>query len=526
MAEADRPNILFIHTDEQRWDTLGCYGNDIVETPNIDRLAETGVTFENAHCTHPLCTPARGSLLTGRYPNANGQWRNGIPLPREERTIADILGDNGYDTALIGKGHFGPYNGDPDEHPESVDVDTDMSEEECWDFWRSFDGPYYGFDHVEMTIGHSRNGIQGGHYGLWLRENHPDKLDAFQAESGVETEHAKFRIWQSAAPVDIHSSTWVADRTVDYLEERDDEDDPFFGWIGIPDPHFPFDPPEPYCDRYDPEEMPLPVDMEGEVWDEWDGELPEFMQHYFERHNWSEITEEAARKMVAYYYAMVDMVDDSVGRILDTLEETGMADDTIVVFTSDHGDWLGDHDLWLKGAVHTRGVTQVPWIVNWPGVAEPGRRVSDPASQIDMVPTLLDAAGVDVPYGVQGESLRPVLTGEADALRPFALVQHRHETHREDSFYAENHADTLPGSLVNPGDEEIHIKTIVTDRYRLSHFTGIEREYGELFDHHSDPDECHNLWREEPELRNELEAQLVDALVHAEDPLPERKYPV
>lgn len=501
---ANRPNILFIHTDEQRADTLGCYGNDLVETDRIDGLAADGVTFEEAHCTHPLCMPSRGSLLTGRYPSANGLWRNGIALPEDEQTIAEELRDVGYSTGLLGKAHFTPYGGDPGRYPESNRIGN-VDEETCWEFWRSFEGPYYGFDHVEMSLAHGRGSLDGGHYGLWVHEEHPEAVELFEQENALEPTNTEFNSWVSAALLDVHASTWVADRTIDFMETHVDGDDPFFAWVGIPDPHFPYDPPRPYAGQTDPGDVALPTDWRAEAWDD----VPQIVEQYMgEQYGapWGEITEEQARETIAHYYDMVNLVDDSVGRILDGLDRFGIADDTVVVFTSDHGDWLGDHAMWQKGAVHTRGVTRIPWIIRWPGVTAPGRRVAPVSSQIDMVPTLLDAAGVDIPYGVQGTSLRPVLTGESSSVRPFAYVEHRHEE----------------GGSVNFSPGDVHLKTVITDRYRYSHYTGIEEAYGELFDHEGDSEETKNLWRVDSDLRCELQSVLVEAMIHAEDPLPER----
>lgn len=345
----NQPNILFIHTDEQRADTLGCYGNKLVETDNIDALADAGIAFEDAHCTHPLCMPSRGSLLTGRYPNAHGIWRNGTPLPDDERTIAEALGATGYTTGLIGKAHFTPYGGDPKRHPESVQVDA-VGEEACWEYWREFERPYYGFDHVELSLAHSQHSVDGGHFGLWLRENHPDAIERFFQDAALSPTDPAFNSWRSAVPLDAHPSTWVAERMVEFIDRHTGTDDPFFAWVGIPDPHFPYDPPELYAGQTDPDEVSLPVDWRGESWDD----PPALVRHHMGEQYpqpWGEISEETAREITAHYYDMVALVDDSVGRILDALDERGIADETVVVFTSDHGDWLGDHGLWQKGAV-------------------------------------------------------------------------------------------------------------------------------------------------------------------------------
>ena len=527
---SDRPNILFIHTDEQRADTLGCYGNSVIETPHLDRLASEGTTFEDGHCTHPLCCPSRGTLLTGRYPSAHGLWRNGLHLPETERTIAELLRDAGYRTGLLGKGHFQPWHGDPDEFEESHSTHAFEDESRVWDFWSTFDGPYYGFDHLAMTYQHGHREVCGGHYGHWLREEHPDTLALFPQSAALEPTDPAYNTWKSAVPVEVHSSRWVADQTIAFMDEAGD--DPFFAWVGFPDPHFPYNPPAPYCYSFDPADVPLPVDPTGEVWDE---DVPRYITYHLEEKygvDWRTMPEAVQREIIAHYYAMVDLVDDEVGRILDALDARGLADDTVVVFTSDHGDWLGDHGLFQKGIPHTRGLTRIPWIVRWPGVAEPGRRLSAPASQVDMVPTLLDAAGVDSPYGVQGETLRPVLRGEREGVRPFALVEHRHEAYREDSELVQSLSDDVVDELsamdniVNWTDEDTFVQTVYAEGHRLSYVTGVERDYGELFDLRADPDEMENLWLADPERRCRMYPYLVDALLHAGDPLPERRYPV
>lgn len=523
MPEIDRPNIIFINTDQQRADTLGCYGNDLVETPNIDELASNGTLFENAHCTHPMCAPSRASLLTGRYPNVNGTWRNGLPVQPSETTIAELLREAGYHTGLIGKAHFTPYLGDPSEHPESVQTFNDVDPEQVWEYWRGFDGPYFGFDHVRLALGHSDFGIQGGHYGLWLREEYPQERELFFKGAARESaEHGP--AWKSKVPANIHSTNWVADETMAFAQEHANE--PFFAWVGFPDPHEPFDPPEPYCDMYDPADVPMPADPDGMVWDD----PPRLVNSYVNPPQKADI-----RERTALYYGMVSLIDDAVGRIIDELKHQGIWDETIVVFTSDHGDWLGDHGMTGKGAVHTQGVTRVPWIVSVSERFDFGARIPAVASHIDLVPTLLDFAGIEIPYRVQGTSLVPVILGEEDAVRPYALVQHRHERYRVDSefvqnfnwydvlAYRANHSrkQLIEYNVKNLSNNDIYVNTIVTDDYRFSQYTGIGGESGELFWSERDSSQC-----EKPELRSRYRDKLLSAIVQAQDPLPERKWPV
>jgi len=522
-----KPNILFINTDQQRADSLGCYGNEFVKTPNIDGIARDGVVFDNAHCTHPLCSPSRATMLTGRYIHAHGLWRNGLALKENEVTISSVLKENGYKTGLIGKAHLTPYHGDPKIHPEAVQLNNGVSEEECWEYWRNFNREYYGFEHVQLALGHGDYGMYGGHYGLWIHRNHRDKVPLFSQDAALEPTDKRFVSWKSAVPLEIHSATWIADKTIEFIKENRDR--PFFASIGFQEPHPPFNPPKPYCYMYDPADMPLPVRSD----DEWKEKMPRHVSFYLQRDGWSEITEDKEREITAHYYGLVTLVDDAVGRILNAVKEEGLEDNTIIVFTSDHGEWLGDHRLRLKGAVHTRGLTRVPMIIKWPGVAKAGLHVSAVASQVDLVSTLYDAAGVKEPYGVQGKSLRRVLEGSQRAVRDYALIEHRHESYREDCFFSDRVGKGLRGTereeklkreLVNWEEKDIYIKTIVTDRYRLTYIPSLN--YGELYDLQNDPNELVNLWDTEADLRVSLQLKLLDALIESTDPLPERKWSV
>jgi arylsulfatase A-like enzyme len=544
------PNILFIHTDQQRADSLGCYGNSIVSTPHLDRLAQEGVLFENAHCTHPLCMPSRATLLTGRYNRAHKLYRNGVSLDESEVTIAELLKQRGYRTGLIGKAHFTPYHGDPAQHPEAVQVNNGVSHEDCWDYWSRFQGPYYGFDHVQMSMGHGSYGMYGGQYGLWVHREHPDKVELFAQEAALEPTDSRYPSWKSAVPLNIHSSTWITDKAIEFIEgSAQEQDRPFYGWIGFQEPHEPFNPPKPYCDMYRPEDISLPARREGE----WGEQTPSHVNFYLNRAKWGDVTEDKEREIIAHYYGNVTLVDDCIGRIVAALKQQGLYENTVIVFTSDHGEWLGDHGLWLKGAVHTRGLTRVPMIVRWPGIAAEGRRVSAVASLIDIMPTLLDAAGAGfvpngdtarmegqdgsevravasdrkiesgaskpmIPYGVQGASLRDVVSGKRESNRSYALIEHRHEP------YSINILLEKEANVINKGETEFHMKTIITDRYRFTFLPG--SEYGECFDLVEDPDELHNMWPGPLEAREQLLKQLLNALIETEDPLPKRQWTV
>jgi len=530
MKRNDRtPNIIFINTDQQRADTLGCYGNSIVKTPNIDKLASEGVTFLNAHCTHPLCSPSRATWITGEYIHSHGLWRNGTELSEDRDNVVKALKENGYKTAAIGKLHLTPYHGDPSVFAESVSKDNKdnvVTDDMCWKYWKEFNRNYYGFDHVELGIGHGDYGMTGGHYGLWIKENHSDKLPLFLRENGL-SEDTSYDAWKSAVPMEIHSATWITDRVDCFLDKNKDK--PFFLSIGFQEPHPPFAPPKPYCDMYDPKDMPLPSRKEGE----WPDELPEHILHYFTRANFGEITEEREKEILALYYGMVSLVDDAVGRILEAVKKYGLEDNTVIVFTSDHGDWMGDHSLHLKGAVHTRGLTRIPLIIKWPKVSKAGRKVNSVNSQLDLAATFYDIAKLKPHPTNQGVSLKEILMGVKESNRDYALIEHRHECYDETGGFANNVYGHLSKEekkkeaqkeLINHLDKDIIIKTVVTDDYRLSYIPALN--YGELFDLKTDPLELNNLWSKDDELQNTAINQLLVAIIESTPKCKERVWVV
>lgn len=528
-AQNKKTNILFIHTDQQRADTMGCYGNEIVKTPNLDQLAKEGTTFLNAHCAHPLCSPSRATWVTGEYISSHGLWRNGTKLSEERDNVVKSLLGQGYHTGSIGKVHLTPYHGDPKQFVESVHLDNkdnEVSEKACWDYWKKFNENYYGYDYVDMGIGHGDYGMTGGHYGLWIKENHSDKLPLFMRESALRGD-TSYDAWKSEVPLEIHSTTWITDRVDTYFEAHTDE--PFFLSVGFQEPHPPFQPPKPYCDMYQPEDMPIPVRRDGE----WEDQMPEHIRHYLTRGDFGEITEQREQEIMALYYGMVTLVDDAVGRIMASLKKYGLEENTMIVFTSDHGDWMGDHHLHLKGAVHTNGLTRIPLIIKWPEVTVPGRSINHASSQLDLAATFYDAAGVKPHATNQGTSLRPVLNGDKDVLRDYVLIEHRHECYDGSGGFASNVYGHLgpdeqkkeaQKELINYLDQDILMKTIVTDDYRLSYIPVLN--YGELFDLKKDPDELYNLWNKDHELQSRAMLKLLDALIEATPKSQEREWVV
>lgn len=524
-------NILFIHTDQQRTDTMGCYGNKLIKTPNIDEFSKTAVTFTNAHCTHPLCSPSRATWITGEYIHSHGLWRNGTALDPKRDNVVKALRDNGYATCVIGKAHLTPYQADPKHFTESMHLNNPVikpTEKECWDFWENskFENGYYGFDDVRLALGHGDYGMSGGHYGLWMHKNHADKLPLFLRENG-KNEDVSFDAWKSVVPLEVHSTTWITDQVEDYISNNKDK--PFFMSVGFQEPHPPFQPPEPYCDMYDPEDMPEPF---GTV-DDFGKDLPEHIKHYITRNNVPNLTKKRFKEILALYYGMMTLVDDSIGQIFETLKKHDLTENTVVIFTSDHGDWMGDHGLHRKGGVHTKGLTQIPLIIRWPSVSKDDLKVCDVASQIDLAATIYDIANIRPHYTNQGISLRKVLTGEIDKNRDYALIEHVHEQYNQDGMYEKNIfpnldksklKDKIQTKIINHEEKDMVMKTVVTNEYRFT--TAPTFNYGELYDLINDPDEQNNLFDMDTQLQSKAEKQLLLALIETTPRCQERTFDV
>lgn len=528
--EQKNMNILLIHTDQQRTDTMGCYGNKIVKTPNIDKLAEQSTVFTNAHCAHPLCSPSRATWITGEYNHSHGLWRNGIQLSEERDNVVKSLANEGYETGIIGKGHYMPYEGDPDLFCESMHLSNPnfkVTEEKCWDFWKNhkFEQGFYGFKDVRLGLGHGDYGMTGGHYGLWLYENHRDLVPRFFREQGL-SEDTSFDAWKSTVPLEVHSTTWMANQADDFFEKN--RENKFFLSIGLQEPHPPFQPPEPYCHMYNPEDMPDPI---GDI-NDFGEELPAHIRHYITRQNMPNMTLKRQKEILALYYGMMTLVDDTVGNILESLEKHGLRENTVVIYTSDHGDWMGDHGLNRKGAVHSKGLTQIPMIINWPSVSKQ-QVVEDVASQIDLAATIYDVANIRPHYTNQGKSLRNILDGEVSSHREYAYLEHCHECYRPGGTFEQNlfmHVDadkreqTVRTDIVNALDEDILMKTVVTNEYRFTYAPAIQ--YGELYDLVNDPEECHNLFGKDRDLQTKAEGVLLKAVIEATPKCGERTFGV
>ncbi|HWC84048.1 MAG TPA: sulfatase-like hydrolase/transferase [Pseudonocardiaceae bacterium] len=485
MPSRSRPNILIISTDQHRFDALGCYGNEIIQTPAIDGLAAQGTVFENCYAASPMCSPSRASLMTGLYPRNHGLWANGVAMSDHHRLLSRALADDGYDCGLVGKFHLAP-------------ADEGRTEHRFDDGFRMFE---WAHDPVHPSPQNS--------YHRWLAEHHPETWAEYQkttrpawdAESGNQARGALFLDTVDPA---AHYSTWVANRAVDFLgEDERSEDEPFFLIANFFDPHHPFGAPEEYIRRYRPDGVPAPVGSPAEL-----TEKPEPQQGYSQTSyagtapGFQDYTADEIQDLIVRYYAMVSLVDDQVARILAALEKSGRAEDTLVVFTSDHGEMLGDHGMILKGPMMYEGAVRIPLILRWPGRIPAGGRAADLVQTIDVHGTVLAATGCRAMPGAQGGDLAALARGETP-WRDFALVEYR------DAGF--------------PQDPPIHTTMLRRGDHKLVVWHGrpaSDRKLdGELYDLAADPGEQHNLWADpaHAELRHELTDHLLDALVATED---------
>jgi arylsulfatase A-like enzyme len=424
-----KPNFLIISADQQRADCLGVAGRNI-KTPNLDKLAGQGTRFEAAITPCVVCQPARASILTGQLCRTHGVHDNGIDLKPEigDKGFAGTLGKHGYDTGFFGKAHFSTYHTyEPTGSPECLKSSANYAED-----WY---GPYMGFAHVEMMlVGHNwflpEKPPAGQHYERWFyADGRGDEKNRLYRENADDTKEAA-QTWHSKLPVEWHNSTWTADRAIEWLKNRNDSD-PFCSWVSFPDPHHPFDCPVPWSQLHDPADVDLPKhrtrDFDNRPW--WHeavltSEPAGHKDHAEIRKQYSRIqpqSDDQLREIIANTYGQIALIDHNVGRILQTLEETGLADNTIVIYLSDHGDWLGDHGLILKGPMHYDGLLRVPLIVRGPGVAADAV-VTEPVSTIDIGPTLFEYAGCDAQLDQHGASLKTLLEG-GEQVRDCAMAE-------------------------------------------------------------------------------------------------------
>lgn len=522
MPRSPRPNFLVITTDQHNPTCLGYAGHPLVRTPNIDALAEQGVVFSRAYVSNPLCTPSRATLFTGLTTRGHRVRTNGIPLSYDVPTMPAALRDAGYRTCYAGKPHLRTSltpagmpleDVDPREFPEARDL------------WRSgrvtsLPRPYYGLEEVSFVNGHGHG--SWGEYVAWLDQEHPDHAHLFHESVPLEppspARDTYVTSYKWALPFELHPMTWTCDRTIEYLkrfgrEAHEPADGaaqpwrPFFLWCSIADPHVPLAPTAPFCYTYDAADAPPAKRRAGEFDD-----LPPHIAQIYARPKKGSDIDPYRNECAAHYYGLIEMIDENVGRVLRALRESGLEQDTVVLFCADHGEALGDHGMWGKGPYHFDSVIRVPLVLRWPGTIAAGRTCADVVSLLDVAPTILDIANVPIPEGATppnrvgaselpawpGRSLLPILNGTNAETAGLAVVEDDQD------------------------DLGLRLRTLVTERYRMTVYAG--QTYGELFDLSEDPDEVRNLWGDagRRDVQNELVATLLDTIVATDHALPRR----
>ncbi len=454
---ADRPNVLLITADHMRNDALGCNGHPLCETPHLDALAARGVTFINACTPNPICVPGRAAITTGNYPHVCTDTKNNSGRIRDDQIkIAQHFAQAGYRSIAVGKLHYVPYA--PPGEPRLL----------------------HGFQHAELCeegriiatfdpTGQMR-GLEDYHD--WLFE---------QGWGGYERAHGignnDVHPAASPLPAELHEESWVATRTIanldDHLQHHPDQ--PFFLWASFTKPHSPYDPPRPWDAKYDPRQVPPPV-----------GELAllvdrdPLLRTWPVAYGWDRLSPQAVQNARAHYFGLVSFQDYNIGRIVDFLRQRGLLQNTIIVYTSDHGDLLGDFGCFFKCNMF-HGSVGVPLIFAGPGVQAQGR-VDALAGLQDILPTLAELTGQPLPRPVMGVSLAPVLHGSARAVREYYISQ----------------------SLDAPNQRYM----VLTDRFKYVYHQlgGVQ----ELYDVVEDRRELRNLAAERPQVVAELRGMLLD----------------
>ena len=499
---SEKMNVLFIITDQHRADHMSCAGNTVLKTPNLDKLANEGVRFTSAYVANPICMPNRASIFTGLYPNMHGIRTAGMNLPESTPTFTETLRESGYHTAEIGKIHLNWSIRPLDKNARSYE---DARNWIVKDNRFPLPLPYYGFEEVDLIVGHGD--VCGGDYIDWLEEKGPEYIPIIRKKA--KTFFGKMS-YKTEIPEELYPTSYVTERALEFLEryaKGEYGEKPFFLNVSYPDPHHPVSPPGKYFDMYKAKDVVLPSNF---------NDIDRVKEHKFLKPNLNNpffkgmvlriTNEKEARDFIAATYGSIAMIDNSIGQILAALEKLGLADNTMVIYTSDHGDLMGDHGMILKGPCPYNGILNVPFIWKVPGVTRPD--VSDSlASSIDISKTILNLLKIPKkkqPPDLQGVDLTPVLLDGSKKVRDHCLVEHDEE--------------------IEMFKVKIRVRHLITEDYKLTVYNGL-KEYGDLFDRKKDPRELNNLWFDEKykDIRHELMDQLFHVNLNAQSRYPKRE---
>lgn len=454
-----QPNILWICTDQQRWDTLSYFDHPGAKTPHIDSLARAGTAFTRAYCQSPICTPSRASFLTGTYPIANQVHRNGnAGFPNHLKLLPKMLNESGYHTGLIGKFHLSRAKGIIEKRPDD------------------------GYDEFYWSHGPHPKWETGSDYHDWLNGKGVDGHELYADQVGATP---------SGIPSELSQTSWAGERARQFIEKN--RDDKWMLSINVFDPHPPFDPPPEYLAKFDPDDMPTAIfqrsdlTSQGKIFGKVDQQsrrpvdptrhhdpLSEQEKPEPEAHSRPPSAYES-KKLRARYHAMIAQIDDMVGELINTLEKSGQLDNTLIIFTSDHGEMLGDHGLVYKGCRFYEGLVHVPLIFSYPVEIKKGVVADALVEMVDIAQTILDFVDLAPNEAMQGKSLYGLLTGVSDIRehKPYVLSE-------------------FSDALGYEGSLGSRASMYFDGRYKLCVYH--DAATGELYDHRKDPGEFMNLW--------------------------------
>ena len=465
------PNILWVCTEHQRFDTVHALGNPHIRTPNLDRLVTEGTAFTHAFCQNPVCTPSRSSFLTGRYPSTTRCRQNGQDIPCHEILITGMLADLGYDCGLAGKLH--------------VSAAFTGSERRIDDGYRMFEWS------------HGSTEKHGGRWVRWLGEQGKGFDEVYLKSPTIFSREVTERRY--------HQTTWCFDKALEFA--RQNRNEPWLVSINPFAAHDPFDYLPEFLQHYDPAEMPGPDFEPGEL------ENKPFAQqaayaHRPRRGGFEATTDLQRRQMQAAYFATIEHIDAEFGRMLDWLDDSGQRENTLIIFNSDHGDMGGDHGIFQKGPYLYDPAVRIPLIISGPGNLSCGLQCDALVELVDLAPTILELLGQPVPERMQGKSLVPILR-----------EQQSPELHR-DSVFAEYYNSNPPAH--SPQQRPVYATMFRTHQHKLVVYHG--EETGELYDLAEDPGEFKNLWdaADHRDLKLDLMKRCFDRSVFCMDPIPAR----
>jgi len=507
--------ILFITTDQQRYDALGCNGGAIARTPVVDRLAATGINYRRAHNQNTVCMPARSTMITGQYVRTHGVFANGVPLPVDAPSVAAYLHmQAGYRTALLGKAHF-----EPAFDPKGKWFENRMARD-------GSTGPFRGFEHMELAM----HGPMGWwHYSVWLQQQHPDELSGFapllSAQGGGDTSAPE--VAYNPIPREHYHTDWVADRTIAFLDTLDTAED-WFVWMSFPDPHHPWDPPASEARRINWRDLDLPPGHPGSD-DKIRGILAQKPRHWLE---WYEgrfrnneggpmsfvpcrLTHDQIREVNALVHVENELIDEACGRVLRRIAERGWDADTDVFFTTDHGELQGDFGLLYKGPYHVDALMHIPMVWRPAPSAHIARaEIREPVGQLDLAPTFCQIAGIAAPDWMQGAPL-PVQPGSE---RERVITEWDSQFAEIGMHLRTIYRDGFTCTVYEPSTQTVGFSLERLYRTFGSNLPLPDIRYngseGELYNVNDDPRQWRNLWSDPgfARLRSDLVADLYDHL--------------